>query len=916
MIRNLFPLALQGTLRKKRSSALVFLVLLLSFSCALMSLSLTASISKTNEEYRYDVYGEWFLAIAEGLEGDAEWLQTQPWAESVGTAKLCAYVNVEDGVGTMDAAATELSHMKLLDGRLPEAEGEVALTKDALLAILRRVAKDEAGLRADDENYVAPTAEEIDRWTLGQSIPLKMSYSYQTAAGETVNTTATFHYTLVGVMENYCDMWSLEKNKTRVNFAKVLISEATMQALVNDIGEHIARNGGEGGLPVSTQFYIGVKSGQEDAAYEAAKAYMTETRGYFSDREPSRNGLAYPSLVETDDLRGYDSSYPFVFKDPDGNFHGFYTREEMEAFAMDWLAGNQSQAGQDSVSFFEKIGQALEKGLDRLTSSDRFYSLLIAVVALTAVLCVYMMQLPAEVHSFAVLRSIGVTKGQILALMGMESLLLVLPAVALGIPTGMLLTRLALRLLMYSDSVGIITVVPYASLGQLFLLWLAVIALSRLIIFGVTVRTPLTGRMQMEERKARRARHLRSGLIALLLVVFGTAAVYTAVNAAYNEYDVREIESRPAFVIQETNAYAYQTLIPAEWIERLETFPGVKSAEPYCDDMTVWLSYDGMEEIETGLWVIDPEYWGDSFAFGRDKEAFADGELVLLMARRENKESIVLPAGEIRLRAIYNNECTIDVTTAARVEWTEGSPGDRGMLSYTTTRYGMWDDYEVVCSPAFFEKFLNAMVEDGHWYYYTQGDAVGYEWLLVSVDMNLYEAMSTNRLLDNFCDDYSTRNRVVSVAGHQSNFQQRLQLLKQELILLYSCGVCALVVTLLLMSSALALETEQERRSFTILRVLGMSNRQMRRRVFGKALRRSLVAVLSGWVLFGAKETVRYVKTGRFDGAAASAAALWKSWKSVNVDEMLPWLSLACLAAVLLVSFLSKRGLRRDTELK
>ena len=40
MLRNLLTLALQGTLRKKRSSVLIFSVLLISFSFAIVALSL------------------------------------------------------------------------------------------------------------------------------------------------------------------------------------------------------------------------------------------------------------------------------------------------------------------------------------------------------------------------------------------------------------------------------------------------------------------------------------------------------------------------------------------------------------------------------------------------------------------------------------------------------------------------------------------------------------------------------------------------------------------------------------------------------------------------------------------------------------------------------------------------------------
>ena len=86
MLRNLLTLALQGTLRKKRSSVLIFSVLLISFSFAIVALSLVGSISTTNAEFRLNAYGEWYFAIPSGKEADVNWVQNQPWIESAGTA--------------------------------------------------------------------------------------------------------------------------------------------------------------------------------------------------------------------------------------------------------------------------------------------------------------------------------------------------------------------------------------------------------------------------------------------------------------------------------------------------------------------------------------------------------------------------------------------------------------------------------------------------------------------------------------------------------------------------------------------------------------------------------------------------------------------------------------------------------------
>ena len=57
-MKNMFSLALQGLLRKKQQTILVVSILTISFAFAVMMISYTSSIVKTNEEYRYDTYGE------------------------------------------------------------------------------------------------------------------------------------------------------------------------------------------------------------------------------------------------------------------------------------------------------------------------------------------------------------------------------------------------------------------------------------------------------------------------------------------------------------------------------------------------------------------------------------------------------------------------------------------------------------------------------------------------------------------------------------------------------------------------------------------------------------------------------------------------------------------------------------------
>lgn len=135
IIRNIISLAIQGILRKKRSSVLIFLVLLLSFAFAIASVSLVGSISKTNEEFRLNTCGEWYLAIPDGIEDDAIWLQKQTWAEQIGISHSYGYVQTETGktgIGTVDENLKTVGRLRLNSGHWPEADNEIVMEEDTL----------------------------------------------------------------------------------------------------------------------------------------------------------------------------------------------------------------------------------------------------------------------------------------------------------------------------------------------------------------------------------------------------------------------------------------------------------------------------------------------------------------------------------------------------------------------------------------------------------------------------------------------------------------------------------------------------------------------------------------------------------------------------------------------------------------
>lgn len=764
MFVNFFTLALQGLLRRKRSSILIFLVLFLSFSCAITTLSLTGSIRDTNAEYRLNTYGEWYIAVTDGREEDGAWLEEQSWAQTVSHTQVYGRMNGSSRsagcFGTVDQTYLDMGRARLIAGRLPEKPGEIAVEE----RVLR------------EQGFTA--------YELGQTIDLMVHVPAGNRAPgheeETVVLDALVG-TLCGVFHDYSNLWPIGNDAICV-----MVTEDTAQAL------------------------------------------HQHTEVLVQDRYP---GYYLPDFEPTDQYFVQVNREDRIQAVKELRKHPFYSREgELQQADINYAA---YPSGQDVVS------------------SEEFYAYMVAAVALIAVLSVYIMQFPAQVHSFAILRSIGITLRQLLMLAFMESLLLALPAIALGIPLGALMTGVALRLLVYSGSISIQVTVPFHMLRKLFLLWLGIILLCRLIVFCATVRTPLTGRMQMLVENVRRTKRLRTALIALMLAIFGVAATY-AVSESLAPIYLQEWNRRvPNYKIEVTG----KEPLSLDMARTIGQIPGISQVEGFLKgtsmkegrSATLGLSYEGLEEKTVYYYMLDENCWEDTLDLGEDREAFHNGEIVLLCFGGSAQEYYELkygpveeifptPGEKVLLRA-YNDRDKVVAEDRVEVRV-------RRLAENTMSRsYGIFVPYTVIFSQAYLEKFLSNLTPGAQWGVYTAGGAFGYDSILVTADLNARD-LSTDLVLTEFCE-----NNQLELINKREELQAELQSYRQELIMLLACGGCVAAVALLLLGGALSMETEEECRSFRILRTIGMSKRQIRGRVLGKALARSVLAVAVGWII-------------------------------------------------------------------
>lgn len=360
-MRELLDLAVEKLRRRRRRTLFLFLVLTLSFGFILLSLSLERSMSYSNQEFRFDHYGEWYLAIPNGMGSDGRWLAGQDWAKQVGRMETLGHVQTsggEIGLGTLDQDMIQVGRLTLEDGRWPQAENEIVMEAGTLLEM----------------GYSACAGQ-----TIQLTIKLPTSDGWVQTRQE---------YLLCGILQEYSDLWTQGAGSDQPLLVSAVVSETGASRL-----EAAAAEQG-GSLPPSLQYFILTpQSRQEDA--------VSDLDGWLSSS--ARNGQ--PSVS-----------------------HAY---QNLVAYETDW--------------------NGLNSGI---------YTWLVALVAVAAVLCIYLMQMPQELLGFGTLRSIGMTRGQLAAMLAMEALLLCLPAALLGIGMGAAATWIILRLLMHSEDLLIRLAIP------------------------------------------------------------------------------------------------------------------------------------------------------------------------------------------------------------------------------------------------------------------------------------------------------------------------------------------------------------------------------------------------------------------------------------------------------------------------
>ena len=788
---DIFNLAYLRIKRKWKNSLLFFLVLLLSFSSAIVSVSVVGSIGKTNGEYKFNTYGEWYFAIPNGyvntkdLLSQREWVDKFGMAQSVGT--LSTSGNKVIGLGSIDEEYTDVGRIRLEQGVFPSSDSEIAMEKDSLKAL----------------GYDDTLGQEI---TVTVDIPLKNSQHQSMYNQKTPVVTIEKTYTLCGIIHEYSDLWYLQSNRNRTALNSAVISDTAVSELLAE-AEEMLEEGTEYSVrkPI-LQYFISVSEENRAEAKEQLNSYLSVrfNDGGEGDLTVSVNTVAY-----------------------------------LDVYTVD---------------------------------ADDFYMYVIAILAYISILCLEMIRLPSDIHSFSVLRSVGMSKGQLGLMQIFETLILGIPAILLGIPIGAGLTRLVLRLTLYTGSVDIQVYIPYETLFFILGLWFAAIIISRLITFVFTLRVPMIGRLQMNTSKSKGAGIIRNGFIVLLLCVFSESVIFTGIESIYPEEMIQYYSNTPAYDLDYGYSEDGRALLFESDKNAIEEIPGISKVYGF-SELYVGLSFDGLSEeavFEAAfekdeimrqfmpfgmvyLLVIDENDWTDILDFGSDITAFHNGEFVYISALGDGNE-YPLPEEEAvisvykydyenkKFAKMFNgdkNECKLigNCRVSTKVMHISKETHNRTLAS-------IWMPYTMICSEQFFSDLLEMLPKGEKFDCFRTGGEFGYHRIHAMADLNS-DDLSTDTVIARVCDE-----RNILLRNERRYYLAIVQENVQSLIMLCFSGACIGIIALMILWSNVVLETKHEKHGFYIKRCIGMSKRQVDANIFGKSLLRCLSAFLVGWLVY------------------------------------------------------------------
>lgn len=805
MQKVFFSLALQSVRRRKRERIFMSMVLVLSFSFAVIMLSVTESLNKTNEEYRFDTYGTWNAAIYDVDTAEVKQVQTEIASrtakeakkeaeieasrEALGISSRYGMINGTCGIGLIDEALIKMGRIQLQEGHFPQNADEIAVEADVLSSL--------------GYNY-----------EIGQKILLPIEVPAVFPAGENGSQENAVivekEYLLSGVLKAYTDLWANSSEKQEV-LVGAMLNEKGAEELVKDVREEYPMVSIS--EPVSQLFFriSGADSTSMEAVYQFAKKI---------EKNIIINNYAY-----------------------------------------------QSEAAANYI----------------------FYICMILCTTLVAVVCIYLLQMRQQIRQYALFRSLGITKRQLCFVLFYETLIVCVPALLIGCVTGGIGTWALMKMFMEVNTAKIYVKIPVALTGAVIAAWIAGIFAVRFLVFQLALRQPLSGRIQVNGRKAARYRKYQNVLCIFLASVFGGVLITGALQYHVVAFTKKSAEARWSYGISAISGNGTD-LISDEMLTTIKQIPGVRDIDAWTVekvDLTFWgiencdlvkeiikndeITREGaVEGIGAFLYGIREEDWKEYLDFEAchiDEEAFRNGSQVVILFPVNMNNEVTAGDGQYSDVGIADGDkVTLHLYGAPYEKDEQGNvlrnAGKKEQIGLFETEVAsvirVVDDryldkleymsshpYTILCSDTAFEKLFNRLPAGYETAFHNTEQTFGYS---AGEIFTTREAgyLSTDYVLADYCE----KNGIAMNSYREENAAY-IQEAMQKMIQILSCMGGIVCISWLLLWNIRGLSNEKERKKYAVLRAVGMSKKQMKKIFRREALKAGVLAILNSWLIFG-----------------------------------------------------------------
>lgn len=493
---------------------------------------------------------------------------------------------------------------------------------------------------------------------------------------------------------------------------------------------------------------------------------------------------------------------------------------------------------------------------------------LILIITIVSIISMYIIDIDKQRKYTLSLRSLGATKKQLLKIMLEETLIFGFIAAIIGLIFGYFGTKILLKLALYSGSVEVIVSVPIVTLIILFIVWILTIALTRLLIFSLTLKRPLTGDFrQSDNTKTKTLKVQKMTLSALLIIVCATITFTTLEAFPLNGRVDTFLNEEPSYHVMGVKhpENGDEVLVDDLEIESTLNIPGIKSYLGF-EELLVAVEIPGKEEIfYENMYVIDDEKWASAFKLNDENlEAFRNGDCVAVSFYKDVVSGELLDNVDFTINIMDANyqileDEVINVGDNIKIYYIdqnkeiiseyETKVGDLIYWDETLPHYslsGVDDSYTLVVSEKFRDKFVRSVINSDNDYrvsMFNTANSRGREYLLFA-DQNA-DYLSTDVALA----DYFDRNNINFVNFRAEQYVWT-QLLIQEYIFLLLCGLSIFLMVFFIAISLIKLESETEIRKYRILKCIGMSNKQIKKEILLHSLKSSLLSVFVGYVIY------------------------------------------------------------------